>query len=582
MSSLPYPRKKGSKLISLPPSIRRHIYTYVGAPQNHFLYLDRECRRQSQHIHQEAVSDIFNLLLVCQFIYAELSSLLYSTNTIITRHLELLLKLNKSSLSSITSLKVHLNASASARDCSHRYVLYKTESLNDFAPIINQWQTTVDHIAPHIEPNKLELWLICDCEPGRTDLAKLILAPLRRLPILRRCHIRLGCRPDHHLRQLAQDAAEEATGLLPAHSTSSRPAFEFLRLPSELRLKILEYTDLVTPLNKVKWRPNRGYSITKQCSSCQYGPPYCHPNDHEACASGKVIDNCKICPHRRTGFAHTPGTSVRNACSQCYHYACQFYHCEKRTPESDQIRTGCFCASRHAAYSLLCRCWVPPTALFLVSRSFLRDAQAVFFTCNSFIVHSSLDSDPRSLLEKVSPRLNVSPGSEFLNTLPTEALRYLHTMGINCDSSVEGQGPRASLHSIDIIKSNLNLHYLWIFVRLRRTRLKDIMATPTSEKDIDSVKDLINNQLWPLGHTNLLSTARKFVVRIYDAYSGLTYYSRPLSDQFPRNVRAQLAGGGLQASRLIGKSDNREFEPQDESIMGNDRLIEGFRYMEWG
>ncbi|KAI1409944.1 hypothetical protein F5Y13DRAFT_168643 [Hypoxylon sp. FL1857] len=583
MSSLPSPRNKECGFISLPPSIRRLIYSHVGAPKNHFIYLDREYGRQSQPTRQEAVLDIFNLLLVCQVIYTEVSSLLYSTNTVITHQLDPLLKLNKSALSSITSLKVHLNASApvNVHDCSRRYACYETGSLNDHDPIIDKWKSVVNHIAPHIEPNKLELWFICDCEPGRADLAELVLAPLRQLPLLRRCHIRLGCETSHHLRRLAQHAAEQAMGLLPGNSTLSRPVFEFLRLPSELRLKILEYTDLVTPLNEVVWRPNGGFFVTRRCGSCKFGPPYCHPNDHEACALRKVTDNCKICPHTRRGWPYTPGTPPASACSSCDHYACQFYHCEKRNAESDQIQTGCFCASRHAAYSPLCRCWVPPNALFLVNRSFLQDARAIFFTHNSFTVHTSWDGDSWDPVQQVSPRPQGYPGSRFLNTLSTEALRDIHTIRIKCSPVLEARGPSTLLHIPDSIKDNLSLQHLYISIHHKHTRVSGMMAKPAALKDIDLVREQINKNIWPAGHADLISRARRFVARIDDAHTCFMYYLRPVSEELPRIVRSQLAGAGLQASRIISKSGHNEVESQDDPIMHEDRLVEGFWYLEW-
>ncbi|KAI1135844.1 hypothetical protein F5Y05DRAFT_415841 [Hypoxylon sp. FL0543] len=565
MSSISPSTDQRCSFISLPPSIRHLIYSYAGLPLNHFLYLDYENWTSLPPPGRDTTSNILNLLLICRLIYTEASSLLYSTNTVITHNLEPLLNFTKSSLSSITSLKIHLNASAATNHCSYRYAYYNLGSLNSLEPVIHEWETAINRIAPHIEPNKLELWLICDCEPGRVDLAKLVLAPLRQLPMLRHCHIRLGCEPNHSLRQLAQDAAEQAIGILPVDSTPPRPVFPFLRLPSELRLKILEYTDLVAPLNRVVWHPNRGYSVTKKCGACRYGPPYCHPNDHEACALGKVTSSCKICPHSRKS----------GGCSRCCHYACQFYHCEQRATRSDQIETGCFCASRHAAYSRLCRCWAPPAALFLVSRSFLKDVQALFFTCNLFTIHNPEFSRVRDPVQGVPPQLEAYPGSAFLNTLPTEALRYLNNLQTLCEPSLEGQSRSPLRHTIDDIRENLNLQYLCVFIR--PAYLSETIATPTVEKDIDSVRDLVN-KLLPLGHRGLMSIARKFVVRIDDRNTSLTYYyyARPLSEELPRVIRGQMARHTFQASRLLNKASLNEVESPDSSGMHEDLLVEGF------
>ncbi|KAK3903267.1 hypothetical protein C8A05DRAFT_43477 [Staphylotrichum tortipilum] len=62
-------------------------------------------------------------------------------------------------------------------------------------------------------------------------------------------------------------------------------------------------------------------------------------------------------------------------CPQCH-------YCDDGQPSGH----GCFCRRLHAAFSLTCKCWAPPPALFLICRSLREDAEFVFFTTNRFIV----------------------------------------------------------------------------------------------------------------------------------------------------------------------------------------------------
>lgn len=53
-----------------------------------------------------------------------------------------------------------------------------------------------------------------------------------------------------------------------AAEKSSRVPFPFLSVPRELQLKILSYTDLVTPLSPVKWDPHDKYHIGIERVQC--------------------------------------------------------------------------------------------------------------------------------------------------------------------------------------------------------------------------------------------------------------------------------------------------------------------------
>ncbi|KAK4043212.1 hypothetical protein C8A01DRAFT_13272 [Parachaetomium inaequale] len=87
-------------------------------------------------------------------------------------------------------------------------------------------------------------------------------------------------------------------------------------------------------------------------------------------------------------------------CPPSIHHGCQLSRCrssEFAYEPGSALALGCFCRRRHAAFSFACRCWAPPTDLFLICRALYRDAQFVFFSGNRFIVHDFHASRPWDL-----------------------------------------------------------------------------------------------------------------------------------------------------------------------------------------
>ncbi|KAI8959550.1 hypothetical protein F5Y11DRAFT_299869 [Daldinia sp. FL1419] len=557
------------KFINLPNPIRHLVYRYVGLPANTFLYLDRPQSSRSPYSGtRQNLDSIFNLLLVCRTIHVEISSYLYSDNTIVTHSLEPLIRLNTSSLSYLTSLKIHLNV-AGTTHCGQRYWGYDSEGLRESDPLISMWKAVVHLIAPYIKPHQLELALICDCEPRRAYTANLVLAPLRQLPVLRQCHIRLGSKPHRQLRQLAWSAAEHAVGLAPLST------FQFLRLPPEIRIRILEYTDLVTPSNKILWKPGVGYHTFRECDSRKYGPPYCHPNDHRSCISGKDEGkSCLKCPHGDSRVKYGP----ESHCWSCFHYTCQFYDCERRSTAGDQTYTGCFCSRRHAAYSPLCRCWAPPTDFFLVSRAFRESAEAVFFAHNHFVVRTYYHYiRPSFVAGNTALPPKRYPGCEFFSTIPADAIRHLRSLEIIFDD----QRPLARYHPPQMrpfasIKGRLSLQFLQIIAVLIPTRAWR-MGMVAAEKGMDYVGDLADKYLWPLSRVDLAPRARTLVVEILDVIPDIFYYLRSPSNEFPTHIQGRLLYSRSHTARLITSvTGSTQSELDSTSGVRGGQLVEGF------
>jgi hypothetical protein len=344
------------------------------------------------------------LLLSCRLIYGEASALLYSSNRFVIhyRHargdgndgaepsLQPLRNLTASSLASLANLKIVLSqaschyqseeeaggkccddirdnmGSHGARYCQQHHTndhdrpLRSSDSIA--GPMLDEWLQTANYLSSGIIPGTLRLSLVCDVdeEEAGMDAATRAVAPLSLLPELRDCDLRLCKSPSPELTRIARNAALQACRRPEPPPSSS--SLRLLSLPRELRLRILEYTDLVTPWREVTWtRLERGY---------QYPAEGCYPRGNVPCPPANP-----------------------------WHHGCQFRGCYHQTRIFIKGGTyygsiGCFCRLRHAAFSSAsaCICWAPPIPLFLICRALSEDAKFVFFSLNRFVVSDTLAS----------------------------------------------------------------------------------------------------------------------------------------------------------------------------------------------
>lgn len=344
-------RTHSTSLLCLPAAVRLQIYVHVGLCSNVTINLTRQRPRYSW--------SIFKLLLTCRTIYLEVSSTLYSTNRIFVRFrdfnsLQALRNLSPNVLSSLTGLTVHLNVTSCDQDepchdacpgaagSGETYDKPLQATSRSDQNVLSEWRRVASHVLAHIKPSRLRMGLVCDVEDH--IMAMQVVEPLRRAPVLADCAIRLGRRPDPFLRNLARVTAIRAMGV---YCKQDESPFRFLDLPYALRIHILEYTDLVTPLSEVEWNPREGFYLRYSAWACS-----------GLAAWGLGYDDCP---------SHM-------------HYSCQFRNCWQHSD------IGCLCQRYHAAYSSSCHCWSPPTSFFLVCRMLHEDAQAVFFKKNRFII----------------------------------------------------------------------------------------------------------------------------------------------------------------------------------------------------
>lgn len=175
----------------------------------------------------------------------------------------------------------------------------------------------------------------------------------------------------------------QAKGYAPAESL-----FWLLDLPPEIRLKVLEFTDLVTPLREVEWSSGKKFALRFSLQICRQieciwsGP--CYPPRYPACQFIK-----------------------------CWHL--------------DRQNAGCFCHRHHAAFSSTCKCWAPPTSLFLVCKDLQHEAQTVFYSQNRFVIVAPLEECYRPVAS-TPQRLDISI---FLrDVVPPQALSLLKFLDI--------------------------------------------------------------------------------------------------------------------------------------------------------
>ncbi|PPR00207.1 hypothetical protein CVT26_009074 [Gymnopilus dilepis] len=310
------------------------------------------------------------LLAVCRATYEEASDVLYSQNKFKVL-LGKTVKLDPKAIAKMTSLSIRLNM------CSCLLGHLCNEPMNDhchnchamcrrgrdmplsrnsdmFEDVIGEWTQACKILQSAVRPD-MRLNIICDCADVET--AQMIAEPLRSLPKVTECSIRLGQSPAMEWRQLAEETALLLTG---------RPLvspFRFSDLPKELQKEILSHTELVSP-----------YIL--QGSSDLYT---------EDCAQATFI------PFEKGDV---------DCCLQCTDAA-----------------EACCCSVNHAAFSTTqCKCWSFPAALFNVSREMKREATAIFFSRNRFVIYQ----DPLSL----SPW----PGRNalsLLRNLPPGSLKYM-------------------------------------------------------------------------------------------------------------------------------------------------------------
>lgn len=410
-------------LLRLPASVRHRIYQLVGleriflhgddAWSRHVcafpLHLDPLCQGKSRFIR------FHGLLLSCKTIYEEASQLLYSTGFFEARYddgedrfhgpkaslgLAGLDRLRPNSIRALRHLKIVLvetscHGSPQRRCCVfdtplqyQHYDCQHDDPLDDRAGakgdrLLAEWDRTAARLASFVTEGELSLSFVCDVSPtdAGVQMAQAAVTSLLRFPRLKSCKVRLCGTQYSPLQHLAHDTVSQARRIVRAVPSpppplsralpSSSSHSPLLALPREIRLRILSFTDLVTPWCEVTWsREQHGFVVV---------------------AAERNF-------HNTDPIAASPSTRQ---------HGWRFRECEHvNSYPSD----GCFCRGLHSAYSspLLCHCWTKEgaQALFLTCRSLCEDARVVFYSENRFVVHDALGSNPYDAsIEQVTDKL---------------------------------------------------------------------------------------------------------------------------------------------------------------------------------
>lgn len=328
--------------LDFPPTVRERIYLEAGLEVDKVLRLSRVTRVQ----HDRECSGYFShptiassLLRCCRAVHDEVLAMVLSQNTLLIEGeenhldygLDLLRRLTPDHCAAITNLHVSLRLLNNR--CRPQLGLYHEDKKRHLSEdLVTLWQEAASHLLAHIKPNCLKLTLICDRDTVTGENHTLAVThPFREHPgKLKDLQLRLAEERDSGLCILAAEVVARATGDL-SNPILRKGVFRFLDLPAEIRMHILECTDLVTPYRNVEWNPSDRYH-------CQMGPEQYLHYDLAVMAEPP----CRV-----------PNGAMSDICT----------------------------VSHSACYSG-CHCWAAPSYLMLVSRAVYHDAQAVFFANN--------------------------------------------------------------------------------------------------------------------------------------------------------------------------------------------------------
>lgn len=127
-----------------------------------------------------------------------------------------------------------------AERATHSRPLGSTKQADKFT--ISRWQRICSRLGSNLSENQLKLYLVTDLEDLQT--AHVILDPLKRMPLLKEAAISLGSLGEH-----LKDSKPITLARITALGLTSKPQvspFNFMKLPVELQIKILKYTELTS------------------------------------------------------------------------------------------------------------------------------------------------------------------------------------------------------------------------------------------------------------------------------------------------------------------------------------------------
>jgi hypothetical protein len=475
--------------LCLPPTVRLQIYEEAGLGIYRDDMIDLNSRLEKSPFAKTPDESIINLLPTCRAIYTELASILYSSNKVFIRYqdtgnLQSLKILSSTALTAMRHLTVQLNMTITKPDtvCCPTYTADPRRRSKPFKASCRQhqealaeWESVANYVLANCQLSNLCLEFICDVDD--IESAERAVKPLLSIKsALAQCHVRLGRSPNPDLQALAKYVADNATR---THLNPSSSPFRFMELPVELQIQILNYTDLITPSLEVEWCPTRRFGL-------QYARIAC------------------------------PGYKGWDCCTPELHNNFQFRHCRYNVGNKYDL---CFCYRRHAAYSSACHCWIPPTSLFLTSRTFRDLAMEVFFSENRFVITPPEYCDTPAIYTPEDLEAFIF----FAHAVPRNALRFLRFVEIvfppfkNDYLRANEPAYQEWLQTVTLMKSELNLPGLTLRVYMasigafdRHWGLPDYRHRITKEQG-DTILQMYKRTLEPLAELDGLG---KFFVHL--------------------------------------------------------------------
>lgn len=371
-------------------SLAHFLDGYLSWPEirlnRHCLCLDQQASNDPQC---KCTALPYQLLYVSKAVGKEVSTILYSENHFSVYRtglggLSSLSRLPPKALAHVKSLSICLNfydednrwghdfgpdsggSCHAACEVSKLGRLFSNAKRHDERATLKEWQKLCRLLESQFQPSCLKLFLTCDV--ADIEIAEEVVQPLLQLPTLQDCAVRLG---SHYIRtnvdcsQLLTELARRTVDKVTARSGQRN--FRYQDLPKEIQVRILGYTELVTPCDLV-WAFNT--DVARQIKS-----PYYELRTFR-------------CP------------SFPSCCQDC-------------SPDSQP----CACWSGQAAFSTTCTCWKFPLSLFLVNHDMRKDAEMIFYSRNRFLLH------PRRW--KNSEHLEIY---NFLRHLPAIGRRYIRAI----------------------------------------------------------------------------------------------------------------------------------------------------------
>ena len=326
------------KLLRLPPQLHHRIYLHTGVarfdghPYTYYLDGRKESRSCRSDFDPPPACNFAGLLLSCRSLYAEAAALPYSANQFVIFYshqgsLEPLRALSPTSIASMT-LKIVFNESSChypVGSCDYpppcccdgpedkpwgsRYHCVQRHSSLHSRPLFNpasgldlnstklavqamllEWHDTAAYLSAFVGAGCFTLLLVCDLNPQykyAPEAAQLAIAPLALFPPLKDCSIRLCKILNRPLQRLAEEAVLQAcpNNASPLCLGPAKRSAPLTNLPPEIRLRILEYTDLITPWKEVTWgRESYGYQVVRP--PCQL--------THESRCPPHILNGCRL------------------------------------------------------------------------------------------------------------------------------------------------------------------------------------------------------------------------------------------------------------------------------------------------